>query len=210
MPVVGSLPVVAGWVGVLETARLRLRRWRANDLLPLAAIYADAEVMRYIGDGSVRTLDQTAASMALMERDWDERGYSMFAVELRDSSELIGWVGLTVPNFLPEILPAVEIGWRLGRGFWGLGYATEAAQQVLRFGFEVVGLDRIVSICHVENVASAHVMSKLGMTLDRVTSVPAHGRRVQVMAISRHQFIAHEAGDQSGTSGSYTDPHLSQ
>ena len=170
----------------LQTPRLTLRRWRPDDLPPLAAIYADADVMRYIGDGSVRSWDETAASIASMERDWNERGYGLFAVELRDGAQLAGWVGLSVPNFLPEVLPAVEIGWRLGRGFWGCGYATEAAREVLRFGFDDVGLDRIISIRHVDNVASARVMAKLGMLPDRVTSVPAHGRPVQVMALTRN------------------------
>lgn len=180
-------------VGELETARLRLRRWRDDDLAPLASIYADPEVMRYIGDGSMRTWDETAEGLARMERDWDEHGYGMFALEPRERAELLGWVGLAVPNFLPEILPAVEIGWRLGRAFWGCGYATEAAREEARFAFDVVGLDRIVSVCHVDNHASAHVMTKIGMIPDRVTSVPSHGRPVMVMALTPEQFRAHNA-----------------
>lgn len=82
----------------LSTERLTLRRWLPADLGPLSAIYADAEVMRYIGDGSIWTSVQTEASIAMMEAEWDERGFSMFAIERRESPGLIGWAGLTVAS----------------------------------------------------------------------------------------------------------------
>jgi RimJ/RimL family protein N-acetyltransferase len=176
----------------LETPRLILRRWREDDLAPLAEIYGDPEVMRFIGDGSVRTWEQTSAGLVLMERDWEERGFGMFAVEVRDTGELAGWVGLAVPNFLPEVLPAVEIGWRLGRPFWGKGIATEGARAVLGFGFLDCGLDRIVSIRHVDNQASARVMDKLGMRFDRRTVVPSHGQPVEVYALARTEYVARQ------------------
>ncbi|TMR28688.1 GNAT family N-acetyltransferase [Nonomuraea zeae] len=172
----------------LETERLTLRGWREEDLEPLTAIYADPAVMRFIGDGSVRTSEETAAGFARMRREWEERGFGMFAVEVRETGELAGWAGLTVPGFLPEVLPAVEIGWRLGRPFWGRGIATEAARAALRFGFTEAGLDRIVSICHVDHHASARVMTKLGMRQDRLTVVPAHGQPVRVLAITRAEY----------------------
>jgi RimJ/RimL family protein N-acetyltransferase len=174
----------------LETPRLLLRRWREDDLNALATIYADPEVMRFIGDGSVRDRDQTAAGLAMMEREWDERGFGMFAVEVRETGHLAGWVGLTVPAFLPEVLPAVEIGWRLGRSFWGRGIATEGADAVLRFGFVDRVLDRIISIRHVDNRASGRVMEKIGMKFDRRTVVPSRGQPVDVYAISRNEYLA--------------------
>ncbi|MEU4829461.1 GNAT family N-acetyltransferase [Streptosporangium sp. NPDC023615] len=176
------------------TERLVLRRWRAEDLGPVAAMDGDPEVMRFIGDGSVRTGEQTAATLAFMERDWDERGFGLFAVELRETGELAGWTGLTVPAYLPEVLPAVEIGWRLGRRFWGRGIATEAAREALRFGFADAGLDRIISVCHVDHHASARVMTKLGMRQERETVVPGPGRPVRVMAITREEYAAAQGG----------------
>ncbi|GAA4195526.1 GNAT family N-acetyltransferase [Streptosporangium oxazolinicum] len=177
-----------------RTGRLVLRRWREEDLEALVAIHGDPEVMRFIGDGSVRTGEQTADALAFMEREWDERGFGMFAVELCETGELAGWTGLTIPGFLPELLPAVEIGWRLGRRFWGRGIATEAAGEALRFGFTEAGLERIVSVCHVDNHASARVMTKLGMRQERETVVPANGRPVRVMAITRGEFDAVHGG----------------
>ncbi|MEV0586432.1 GNAT family N-acetyltransferase [Nonomuraea sp. NPDC050310] len=186
----------------LGTERLILRRWRESDLDALAAIDADPEVMRFIGDGSVRTREQTAETIARMEQGWDERGFGLFAVEHRDSGELAGWTGLSVPLFLPEILPAVEIGWRFGRAFWGQGLATEAARAALRFGFTEAGLDRVVSICHVDNHASARIMTKLGMREDRVTVVPAYDIRARVFAVTRPDYLAGTAQPiQSDTAG---------
>jgi RimJ/RimL family protein N-acetyltransferase len=189
----GVLPVAAwknGAMTTLETDRLRLRQWRDEDLDALALMYADPEVMRYIRDGS--TLDRTATAQHLgrMRRHWEEHGYGLFAVEVKDSGAMIGWAGLAVPLFLPEVLPAVEIGWRLARSAWGHGYATEAAAVALRFGFEEAGLDRIISIRHPENARSARVMDKLGLTFDHETVIPGFDQRVAVHAIDRATFLA--------------------
>lgn len=180
-----------------ETARLVLRPPDDGDVDPLAAINADLEVMRFIGDGSTRTREQTADGIARARREWGEHGYGMFAVELRENGRFIGWVTLAEPGFLPEILPAVEIGWRLGREFWGHGYATEAARVVLRFGFTACRLDRIVSIRHVANSASRRVMEKLSMRIDCETVVPATGQPVAVHAITRHEYEAAGSQDQA-------------
>ncbi len=177
-----------GPVTRLETERLVLRRWREADVAPLAAINADPEVVRWIGDGSVADEARTAAAVVDWERQWDERGFGLFAVELRDTGELAGFTGLAVPAFLPEIMPAVEIGWRLGRAHWGRGLATEAARAVLHHAFTVQGHDRIVSVHQVGNVASERIMQKLGMRLDRETVHASVGRAVKVYAITRDGY----------------------
>ena len=110
-----------------------------GDLDAYAALCADPEVMQYIGDGSTRTRSQCAEQLRSFEQTWDERGFGLFAMELASTGDLIGFAGLALPAFLPEIMPAVEIGWRLARRYWQQGYATEAAQAVLAFGFSRVG-----------------------------------------------------------------------
>ena len=172
----------------LRTERLVLRGWRDGDLETLVELDSDPEVMRYVGDGKARSREEAAAGFARMRTAWAELGCGLFAVELAETGELTGWVGLAVPRFLPEVMPAVEIGWRLLRRHWGRGVATEAAREVLRFGFEEVGLDRVVSICHVDNEPSRRVMEKLGLRQDRLTSVPAHGQPVRVLAITREEY----------------------
>ncbi len=168
----------------LFTERLVLRRWRPDDVQQMTAINSDPEVMRWISDGSLSDSAKTAASIARYERSWDENGFGLFAVELRASGKLAGFTGLAIPEFLPQILPAVEIGWRLGRQFWGVGLATEAARAALAFGFEQCDLDRVVSIYQPDNVASGSIMRKLGMSLAEETIDPTCQRSVQVMAIS--------------------------
>ncbi|MEU8677923.1 GNAT family N-acetyltransferase [Streptomyces sp. NPDC048560] len=169
---------------VLETPRLLLRRWREEDVLPLAVVNADPEVMRWIGDGSVRSEQQTRDGIEAMEREWEEKGFGLFAVEARATGELVGFTGLSVPDFLPEVLPAVEVGWRLGRAHWGQGLATEAATAAVRFGVDERGLGRIVSIAQVGNHASERIMVKLGMRPFRETVDPTCGRNVRVYELS--------------------------
>jgi RimJ/RimL family protein N-acetyltransferase len=160
-----------------------LRRWHSDDLDGFAAVNAQPEVMRYIHDG--RTLDRAATAERLVkyQRHWDEHGFGLYAVEIKQTGELAGFTGLAVPTFLPEIMPAVEIGWRLGRAYWGQGLATEAAQVVVAHARTELGLRRLVSIHIVGNDASARVMVKLGMSLERETVQPDTGRRVRVYAM---------------------------
>lgn len=167
----------------LETPRLLLRRWKSNDLDSFAGVNAQPDVMRYINDG--RTLDRAATGERLTtyQRHWDEHGFGLYAVEVKQTGELAGFTGLAVPAFLPEIMPAVEIGWRLGRAYWGQGLATEAAQRVVTYARAELGLRRLVSIHVVGNEASARVMVKLGMTLERETMQPDTGRQVRVYAM---------------------------
>jgi RimJ/RimL family protein N-acetyltransferase len=177
-------------VGDLVTSRLRLRRWRDEDVADMVRVNGDPEVMRWIGDGSVLDEAATAAEIARFEDAWRARGFGRFAVELRDTGEVIGMTGMAIPSDVPEIMPSVEIGWRLGRAHWGRGLATEAARAALGFAFTDGGLDRIVGIYVVGNDASARVMLKLGMRFDRSTTENVFGRPVHVYAIDRSAGMA--------------------
>jgi RimJ/RimL family protein N-acetyltransferase len=169
------------------TDRLLLRRWRAGDAAAFAAINADPEVMRFIGRGHVLGRGLSDDLIARFEREWDERGFGLWAVSRRDDpgGAPLGFCGLSVPMFLPAVLPAVEVGWRLARAAWGSGYATEAARAAVDFGFAERGMGEIVAIVDPENDRSLRVAEKLGMTPrpDRVH--PGTGRRVRVLGITR-------------------------
>ncbi|MEV4801845.1 GNAT family N-acetyltransferase [Nonomuraea sp. NPDC049421] len=180
----------------LTTERLLLRRPTEDDIDPLAAMDADPEVMRYIGDGSASPFDRdrAAAVIARAQREWDERGFGMLSVVVRDTHQFAGWVALTVPAFLPEILPAVEIGWRLSRRHWGAGLATEAAGALLRYGLIDRGLDRVVSVRHVDNHRSKRVMDKIGMRFGFDAVVPATGRPAAVHEITRAEYVRDHDG----------------
>jgi RimJ/RimL family protein N-acetyltransferase len=178
-------------VPTLVTPRLVLRGWRDEDIPALAVINADPRVMRWIGDGSVADLAQTAADVAAYRRMWARRGVGRFAVTLRESGAFAGFAGMAVPDDLPEIMPAVEIGWRFGHEHWGRGVATEAARAAMGFAFGDGGLDRLVSVHVIGNEASARVMARLGMRplLDAVETV--FGRSVRVYAIDRADLRDH-------------------
>jgi RimJ/RimL family protein N-acetyltransferase len=158
----------------LATERLLLRPLTTGDTEALAAINADPEVMRYIGDGTARTLEQTEALTAKVAKHWDEHGWGAFAVRENDTGDFVGLGILATPAFLPEILPVTELGWRIARDRWGRGYAPEAARAVMGFAFGDLGLDRLVSCIHSDNRASVRVAEKLGMTLERETVVPGY------------------------------------
>jgi RimJ/RimL family protein N-acetyltransferase len=147
----------------LDTPRLRLRAWRDSDLEPFAALNADPEVTRYVTGPLTR---EHSNQLAIRIRaGWDEHGFGLWAAELRDETRTIGFIGLSVPAFLPAVLPAVEVGWRLARDVWGRGLASEGGRASLDHAFGTLRLERVVSIIHPENAASRRVAEKLGMRL---------------------------------------------
>ncbi|HST83149.1 MAG TPA: GNAT family N-acetyltransferase [Kineosporiaceae bacterium] len=148
----------------LTTERLLLRGWRDADREPFAAICADAEVMRYFP--GILSRAETDASVDRFRARFAERGYGLWAVEVKATGAFAGFVGLNpAPDEVPAA-PATEIGWRLGRSFWGRGYAPEAARTVLQHAFGRLGLTELVSFTTVANAQSRRVMEKLGMTHD--------------------------------------------
>lgn len=171
----------------LTTERLVLRPLAPADLDDLAALHAQASFWRYpYGRGWSRA--ETEAFLQRTIEQYEDPGFAVSAVVLADGGELAGWAGLAEPTFLPEILPAVEVGWRLGQQFWGRGLATEAGRAWVRYGFDVLGLDSIVSIYEPENQASGAVMARLGFQLDRVATSPAHGVDLHVLALTRSRW----------------------
>jgi ribosomal-protein-alanine N-acetyltransferase len=148
----------------LGTSRLILRRWRPSDREPFARLNGDPETMRHF----VRPLtrEESDALVDRIELRFDERGYGLWAVERREDGSFLGFVGLAYQTFEAPFTPCVEVGWRLDKSSWGRGYATEAAREALRFGFEEIGLEEIVSFTSREHAESRHVMEKIGLQRD--------------------------------------------
>jgi len=138
--------------------------WRDADAEPFAAMNADPEVMRHFP--SIQTREQSDASLGRVRKHFTDRGYGLWATEVRETGEFIGFVGLQVPRFEAHFTPCVEVGWRLFPKFWGKGYATEAARASLDFGFSQLGLAEIVAMTVPANLPSIAVMKRLGMTYD--------------------------------------------
>jgi len=149
---------------MIATPRLLLRAWKPEDRGPFAAMNADYRVMRYFL--ALLTGDETAASLDRIEAHFTEHGFGLWAAELRQTGEFIGFIGLNVPGFKAHFTPCVEIGWRLASEYWNRGLATEGAAAVLRFGFGDLALDEIVSFTTIGNAASRRVMEKIDMSRD--------------------------------------------
>ena len=178
----------------VETERLRLRAFAPGDFEAFAGMRADAEVMRYIGQGGPRTREQAREWLEKNELRWRENGFGIWAAVEKATGELAGWCGLARLDGSDE----VEVGYGLGRSSWGRGLATEAARASLRYGFEHVGLTRIVAVVNPANHASRHVIEKLGLRY--VKDAYHYGADLNYFEINRAEFqpsaspyVLHEA-----------------
>ena len=138
----------------LETARLRLRLWRDDDLAHLARMMDDERFRRYLGPRSdpQEQLDRIRAH-------WDEHGFGQFAVEERDAGRFAGRSGISYHRLWPD---DPEVGWGIDPELWGRGYATEAGAASVAHALGALGFPRVVSIIHPENTASIRVAEKIG------------------------------------------------
>jgi len=172
----------------LETERLILRMFRQEDLDAYAAMCADEEVMRYIGEG--KAIDRVGAwrQMAMMLGQWCLKGHGQFALEERATGTLLGRAGY----FEPEGWPGFELGWLLRRESWGKGYATEATRLLLRHAFEAMGRERVISLIRPANTRSIRVAERLGERLEGRTEI--FGLDALVYAIDRKAWRPGGAG----------------
>jgi RimJ/RimL family protein N-acetyltransferase len=147
-------------VHILETPRLIVRRWTADDVEALHSICSDPDVMRYVGDGSPWNRERTRQFTEDAVATEQTHGYCRWPLIAKDAVLLAGFCG-----FIPAE-EGVEMGWRLGSQFWGRGLATEAAQAVLKYGVESLGFRRVTATVHCDNRASLRVAEKLGMSVE--------------------------------------------
>ena len=167
----------------VETDRMILRPWVENDIDPLAAIFAEPAFWHYpFGRGFTR--EESEQFLDRQRDHWSTHGFGVWAAELKDGHRLIGYIGLAVPTWLPQVMPAVEVGWRLHSDYWGKGLATEGGRASVRYGFAELALDRIIAIVMPENVASRRVMAKLGMVEVSTTRDEARQVDLEIHEIS--------------------------
>lgn len=149
---------------MLQTARLILRDWQDSDIPIFVAMGQDPEVMKFFPDFWGE--EKSRESVQRFRQHFADHGFGLFAVELRENHEFIGFVGICHLTFEAHFTPAIEIGWRLVSKHFGKGYATEAAREVLRFAFEELKLKEVVALTVPDNTPSQNVMKKIGMTRD--------------------------------------------
>ena len=174
-------------IPTLTTDRLVLRPFVPADLDELAPLHAEESFWWYpLRSGMSR--DDTEAFLERIIGRYQSDGFGVEALLDRESDALIGWAGLAVPHFLPDVLPAVEVGWRLAPAARGRGLATEAGAAALGWGFTEGGLDRVVSIYEPANVASGQVMERLGFTHWLTTTTSPRGEEVVVTELTRARW----------------------
>lgn len=145
----------------IETPRLRLRDWQEADFEPFSQMNADEEVMKFFPK-TLSKQESDAFAQAIIA-EIKEFGFGLYAVEVKETSEFIGFIGFHRATFESDFTPCVEIGWRLKKEEWGRGYATEGAKACLQYGFEELGFDEIYSFTAAINEPSKHVMRKIGL-----------------------------------------------
>lgn len=148
-------------IPIIITPRLTLRPLAETDAAPLHAIYQQEGVLRYFPNPNPPPLDRVERFVQAQAPHWAEHGYGNWAVALNHNAEIIGWAGLWFIDETGE----TEVGYLLGRDFWGQGYASEAARASVDFGFDRRGLGQIIGLTHPDNAASQRVLEKCGLRL---------------------------------------------
>jgi RimJ/RimL family protein N-acetyltransferase len=161
----------------LETDRLLLRAPVPDDADALAPMYGDPEVMRFVGDGRTLTRADTERSVKRMIDRWEADGFGLFTTVRKGDDEIIGRVGLLVWNTdtwepttradATNVPSEVEVGYTLGKPFWGQGYATEAAGAVRDYALDELAAERLIALIIHGNTASENVARKLGLEYER-------------------------------------------
>jgi len=163
---------------VLETERLLMRPFREGDIDDYAALSADPEVMRHLSaTGEPLSREDAWRQMAMFVGHWQLRGYGVWAVEERATGRFAGRIGLHYPEGWPDR----ELGWALGRSFWGRGLATEGARAALGYAFGRLGWRHVISLIRPGNVRSIRVAERLGAVA--VGDVPLRGMRHHVYRV---------------------------
>ena len=169
---------------ILSTERLDFRELTQDDAPALAAIYADIEVMQFLASGTTRTLEETQAEIEHHIGCYEREGHGLWAVELRETGELIGRCGLL--HWRIRGAEEIEVAYLLGRTHWGRGLGTEAAAAIRDWAFEHIETDRLVSLAYPHTQASARVAEKIGMHFER--EVEIFGRPVHVYVLTREAW----------------------
>ena len=181
------IPVVQLAIPTLETEHLTLRPFREADVTTLFEVSQDAEVVRYVGDRRAPTLQESWRAVAGWIGHWAMRGYGQWAIDERSSGRFVGRAGI----INPAEWPGPEVGYLLGRPWWGQGYATEAARAAMDWGFEQIGFDALISLIDPANRRSIAVATRLGESPRG--EVDLLGNRVLIYGISRAEWGTDQA-----------------
>ncbi|WP_447637529.1 GNAT family N-acetyltransferase [Flavobacterium microcysteis] len=146
---------------IFTSERLGFRNWIPEDVEEMAQINSNPNVMEFFP--ATPTFEQTKVFIERMQQQFLDKKYCYFAVDIVQSGTFIGFIGLSDKDFESDFTPCVDIGWRLSEEHWYKGYATEGAKACLKYGFEKLNLEKIISTTPKINLKSEEVMKKIGM-----------------------------------------------
>lgn len=144
----------------IQTPRLILRGFTPHDLEPLHTILTDRDVIRYMLRTEPWPKEIVQKLLDKHRNHWDKHGFGWWALEFRESNELIGWCGLSVLDETEE----VEIKYLIKQSHWGRGLVTEAAKRCIGYAFTELDLQMVIGLVHPDNIASRRVLEKIGLT----------------------------------------------
>lgn len=172
---------------MLETERLILRKLKKSDVDDIFKMRSDADLMRYIRAPQTERRESFEWIRMISGR-WDAEKLGFCGVIEKETGEFVGWCGLWRLKETNEI----EVGYAIQKDFWGKGYATEAARKFLEYGFEELGLERIVAVAYPENEPSQNVMKRLGMNFVKVGRF--YEKQLVQYAITKKEFYGNGKG----------------
>ena len=146
---------------LFTSERLGFRNWDQVDIPLMASINADPEVMEFFP--AIKTYDETIAFVEKMQLQMAVKHYCYFAVDKLEDGSFIGFIGLSEQTYESDFTPCTDIGWRLAKTEWGMGYATEGAKRCLEYALYELNLQKVVAVAPKVNVRSELVMQKTGM-----------------------------------------------
>ena len=135
-------------------------------------MFANPEVWQF-PYGRAFSQDETSASLKLQLEECESCGFGGWIAVERETSRIIGYVGISVRTFLPEILPAVEVGWRFDPAVWGRGCTSEGARRA----FTTLERNEVCSVPQADSPTSSRVCERIGMRLERTAVIPGNSRR---------------------------------
>ena len=147
---------------IFKSERLGFRLWEDKDITPFTQINLDEDVMEFFP--KTQAPEVTLNFIERTRKHFEAHGFGWYAIDILETKQFIGFLGLTTCTFEADFTPCYEIGWRFGKEFWGRGYATEGALRCLEYGFEVLGFEEVYSFTATLNNRSERVMQKIGMT----------------------------------------------
>ena len=159
---------------IIETKRLALRKITLEDSEDMLRLHSHPVVQKYTGEATIEALEEMEKAIRIRLENYPKYGFGRWGTFIKDGMEFIGWAGLA---YLPEF-DEIDIGYRFLPQYWGKGYATEASHAILEYGFETLGLTRIIAIAMKENLGSIRVMQKIGMQFEKYAPYEPGGEDV--------------------------------